>query len=200
MVSPGDLVTFSYPAVKLQGTQAHDKNPTVLVLHPNYEGIMHGLNFNYLGPQEINMIRMLLSPKFQLENKAALTRQRPDLIKRFDSIVESATESEVNSSAAFYSKVIKPLITTGGIHAKKYEPYRQYRVDKIKGLRIVTAATIMTADAAGGGSAGWNAPTSAWNAPKGKKSLWQKFLDKTRGTKGAKLPTRAPNFKKNRRK
>ena len=137
----GDLITFSYPAVHKQGTRAHDKNPTVLILHPTWGGTMHGLNFNYLQPDEINMVRMILSPKFQLHHKAALTRNNPNIVKEFDRIIGEAGNATITSPRDFYNRAIRPFISTRG-----WDPYRRYRSDKMTNVRILEPYAVMSGD------------------------------------------------------
>ncbi len=137
----GDLISFSYPAVKKQGTRAHDKQPTVLVLHPNWGGTLHGLNFNYLQNDEVNMVRMILSPKFQLQHKAALTRNNPNLVKEFDRIIGEAGAVTITSPNDFYKRAIQPFIAARG-----WDPYRRYRVDKMTGIRTLEPYAIMSGE------------------------------------------------------
>ena len=137
----GDLVTFSYPAVHKQGTRAHDKNPTVLVLHNNWKGQLHGLNFNYLTEHEINMIRMILDVNFEKRYKASLTRRAPHVVKEYDSIMSAASASNITSPLSFYQQIIRPLIVT-----RSWDPYRRYRLDKITGARVLQTRPVLTGE------------------------------------------------------
>ena len=124
----GDLVTFSYTAVHKRRSRAHDPSPTVLVLHPNWEGKMHGLNWGLMSAQQQNMVRMILDVKFEQEHKQSLTRQDPELVKHYDKVMATASVTEVSQPQAFYKQVIKSLISQGKLSTSgvRYEPYRQY--------------------------------------------------------------------------
>lgn len=140
----GDLVTFSYPAVHQEGTKAHDKFPQVLVLHPNWEGLMHGLNFNYLDADEINTLRMLLDPFFEMQQRENLRRRNPSAFAELEKIITTPgayRNSKINSPHAFYQGVIRPFIQTRG-----WDPYRKYKIEKISGGRIIQPAAHMTGE------------------------------------------------------
>lgn len=128
----GDLVTFSYPAVHQQGTRAHDKFPQVLVLHTNWEGCVHGLNFNYLTDDEINTIRMILDPSFEMTYREALGKKNPNAISEFDRIMKTAAHANITSPRDFYVKFVRPFIMSRG-----WDPYRLYRTDKMTALRVL---------------------------------------------------------------
>lgn len=143
----GDLITFSYPAIHLQGTRAHDKYPNVLVLHPNWGGLVHGLNFNYLTPDEINTIRMILDPMFEMKYREALQAKNPGAFNELESILTGKVKeaegphsrmAKITSPRAFYVNIIRPFIVTRG-----WDPYRLYRPEKMSGVRIVQPAAHM---------------------------------------------------------
>jgi len=119
-VQIGDLVAFSYPAVHQRGTRAHDKFPSVLILHPLWRNNIHGLNFNYLSDDEINMLRMLIDPSFQLKYAENLMRKNPNLMREFDRIITQAANAVITSPRDFYVRVIKPIIITRGWVRKGY--------------------------------------------------------------------------------
>lgn len=144
----GDLISFGYPAVHQQGTRAHDKNPLVLVLHPNWGGVMHGLNFNYLTPDEINTVRMILDPMFEMQYREALQKRNPKAYAELDNILSGKVEgaegpnsrvAKITSPRAFYMNIIRPFII-----ARNYDPYRLYRPEKMSNVRIVQTSQHMT--------------------------------------------------------
>jgi len=168
----GDLVTFHYPAVHKRKSRAHDPNPTVLVLHPNYEGKVHGLNWGLMTPNQQNMIRMILDVGFEQQHKQALTRQDPSLMKEYDKVVGMASVTEINQPYPFYQQVIKKLISAGNLSASgvKYEPYRQYTLTNISSVRILQPAAIMMG-----------------SVPQESDSLLGKLFNKIRGTRGSRF-------------
>ena len=148
----GDLITFGYPAIHQQGTRAHDKAPTVLVLHPNWGGLLHGLNFNYLTPDEINTVRMILDPMFEMKYREALSRKNPGAFAELDNILSGKVEgaegpnsrvAKITSPRGFYMNIIRPFIV-----ARSWDPYRLYKPEKMSNVRIVqTSAHMLGQDA-----------------------------------------------------
>lgn len=176
MAQSGDIVTFKYVAIH-RGSRAHDPNPKVLVLHPDFEGKMHGLNIGYFSQNDMNMLRMILSVGFEQRYKASLTRQSPEAVKLFEKIMSEASVTDINSPQQFYYQVIKPIIKPRG-----YEPYRQYTVQKIGAITIVERAEVMTSDVD---------PA----APEAKSGLFQKVFNRLKNWRGQ---NRAPNFRGNK--
>lgn len=149
----GDLISFSYPPPP--STQAHDRYPRILVLHPNSptrrktiagyktteSSYTHGLNFNYLTDDEINLIRMMIDPGFQLKYFYNLRKKNPNLANEFERIINRAGNAVMTSPEDFYRKAIRPFIMTRG-----WDPYRLYVPDKMSSVRMVQSHRIMTGD------------------------------------------------------
>ena len=192
----GDLITFNYPAVHLQGTRAHDKYPNVLVLHPSWGGVVHGLNFNYLTPDEINTVRMILDPMFEMKYREALQRKNPNAYAELDRILVGKVEgaagphsrmAKITSPRAFYMNIIRPFIISRG-----WDPYRLYRPEKMSGVRIVQRSTHMTGqDALAKFKAQQGQAVQKLGQPQQKepsKSAMQWFKDKFQHMRGPKMP------------
>jgi hypothetical protein len=137
----GDIVLFSYPAVHKRGTRANDPFPNVLVLHNNWQGLVHGLNFSYLLDDEINMFRMMVDPGFELKYVENLQKKSPQLVQEFDTIIGRAGIANITSPRDFYIKIVKPFIMTRG-----YDPYRLYRPDKMSNIRVVQKREVITGE------------------------------------------------------
>lgn len=56
----GNVIMFSYI-----GKRSHDPHPKVLVLAPNYQGVMHGLNLKYISSNYIELIKFLMQKDFK---------------------------------------------------------------------------------------------------------------------------------------
>lgn len=130
--SIGDLVTFDYS----RGTQVHDRTPRVLCLHNNWRGCVHGLNFNYLTEQEINYVKAVINPAFELEivkrdRRIAMQMQR----------IANLSNLNITSPHDFYLRWVK-----GFIQPRGWDPYRRYNVEKINAARILTRKSIMTGE------------------------------------------------------
>jgi hypothetical protein len=137
----GDLITFTYPLAP--NTEAHDKYPKVLVLHNNWQGCVHGLNFNYLSADEINTVRMLIDPFFRLQQRDNLWKKNPKMFNEIETIMTKgspyAKTTNIDSPLKFYNTIIRPFIIVRG-----WDPYRKYRVDKMLSSRILTPSNVMT--------------------------------------------------------
>lgn len=133
MAQMGDLITFDYQ----MGKKIHDRTPKVLVLHPNWQGQMHGLNFNYLTEQEINYIKAVLNPIFESE---IVKKDRRIAIQmtRVRSIVDTLN---ITSPHDFYVRFVR-----GFIQPRGWDPYRRYLPERQRSLRIITASAVMTGD------------------------------------------------------
>lgn len=132
MVAIGNVISFTYPTRPI--TKAHDPNPTVLVLHNNWAGQLHCLRFSHpeMGEDKKNMIRMLISPQFQKQHKAALTRRNPLLVREFDTIIKGLGTTQFTSPQDFYHKAIRPFIKP-----RKWEPYRRYLPGLMTNVRTI---------------------------------------------------------------
>lgn len=130
--SIGDLVTFDYSG----GTQVHDIHPKVLCLHNNWRGCVHGLNFNYLTPQEINYVRAVINPAFEVE----ISKRDLRIAAQMNRIAHLNNLS-ILSPHDFYLRFVR-----GFIQPKGWDPYRRYNVNKINAARILTRQQIMTGE------------------------------------------------------
>ena len=214
----GDLIVFTYPAVHLQDTRAHDRYPKVLVLHTNWQGNVHGLNLNYLTEDEINTLRMVLDPYYEMKYSAALKQKNPTAYQELGHLLHGRVGEaagshsrmvKITSPRAFYLNIIKPFVMPRG-----WDPYRLYKPDKMTGIRILQKEYHMTGKdsyaqfqaqqrqklaqmtpdqlAALGGTP---QPGQQQQAPS--RGIMGQFIDKFRGTRGPQLPTRTPSFHPN---
>jgi len=143
----GDIITFRYPLPP--NTRAHVPYPTVFVLHSNWQGLLHGLLWDVATQDEINTIRMLIDPFFEMKYKEALRRKNPNIYKELENIITtpqkwgqvSVRNAKIDSPQSFYHGVIKPFIQPRG-----YSLYRKYRIEKISGGRVKTPARIITGE------------------------------------------------------
>lgn len=135
----GSLISFAY-----QSNRSHDSFPEVLILHPGWrfyppkgrstpgKPFVHGLNFNYLNDDEINMIRMIIDPGFQLKYFQNMETKNPGVAAEFDRIIQTAANSSITSPLQFYTQVIKPFIMPRG-----YDPYRLYDPTLMRNIRLL---------------------------------------------------------------
>lgn len=188
----GDLIIFNYSPVTTNVTGTNPRK--VLVLHPNYQGKMHALKWDFLTASQQNMIRMLLDPSFAEEKKQSLVRQDPRSVQIFDAITQGEVTEDIRDPAQFYDKVIKQLI--GHLKGQKQrDPYRQYLVGQITNSRTLTPFSIMT-----GKQKTFGRKVESTVHKLGKKlGLWESYVKNSRGTRGPRLPNRTPNFERKKR-
>lgn len=143
----GDIVTFRYPLPP--GTRAHTPYPQVLVLHPDWQGLMHGLGWHLMTQDEMNVIRMLVDPFFEMQYRKGLQKRNPVLYAEMEKIITSpqtwnnvsVRNAKITSPQEFYRGVIRPFIRRRG-----WEPYRKYDVTKIASPRVITPARVLTGE------------------------------------------------------
>jgi hypothetical protein len=116
----GDIITATYT-----GTNVHDKFPQILVLHNNFQGLVHGLNLNYLTEQEINYVKSVINPEFGAEMAKKDVRIRQAL-QRLGTI-----SLDIKSPNVFYTRFIKTFI-------QNKSAYRLYNPAKLINVRVIT--------------------------------------------------------------
>ncbi len=126
----GDLVQFNYS----QGKQVHDLNPKVLVLHDNWQGLIHGLNFNYLSLQEINYIKAVLNPTF----RADIITKDERIAKQIQRVLPLLNTLNITSPYDFYLRFVR-----GFIEPRGWDPYRRYNPRAVIGEKLITRKEIL---------------------------------------------------------
>jgi hypothetical protein len=129
----GDLVQFNYS----QGKRIHDENPKVLVLHDNWQGLIHGLNFNYLSLQEINYIKAVLNPVFE----ADIVRKDARIAAQMDRIRPVLDTLNITSPYDFYLRFVR-----GFIQPRGWDPYRRYNPRAVMGEKLITRKELLVGD------------------------------------------------------
>jgi hypothetical protein len=183
----GDLVTFQYPLIPQ--TRAHDKYPKILVLHDNWQGLTHGINFNYLTNEEINTIRAILDPFFEQKYREALSQKNPEAFKELESIITSSGNPKVTSPRDFYGRVIRPFIMARG-----WDPYRLYRPELMSGIRILQKEYHMTGKDSHEKFKQQQKQALDKASDEDKAGVMQWFKDKFSGMRGPQMATRTPSF------
>jgi hypothetical protein len=146
----GDIIRFNYS----QGTQVHDQFPMVLVLHDNWlcrtprglTGIkslapndnskrcLHGLNWNNLSQKEINYLMAVMNPMLEMKLAAKDKDFEAEMAK-----VHTLRDLDIQSPEDFYRRLIRPFIKP-----KDWEPYRRYRLDKMRGVAVKMSKDLLS--------------------------------------------------------
>jgi hypothetical protein len=142
----GSLISFKYPVPpppRPLGTSAHDMYPQVLVLHPAWDRwpqnnqpgnyLLHGIAWKLISDDEKNVIRMIMSPKFETDYKEALRQKDSALISKFERIMGGAANANITSPHDFYLRVVSPFLNVRA----NASPYRLYNLKKISNVRIL---------------------------------------------------------------
>lgn len=98
-----------------------DKNKEVFILHPNWNGKVHGIDLGRVTPAEIQVLQAIMDPNVKAQADAGtwpiegvppypLVR---DILKRMDPV------ELIKNPLAFYQRLIKPFI-------RATDCYRQY--------------------------------------------------------------------------
>lgn len=136
----GDVITFRYSSKR-----ATDPNPTVFVLHTNWQGMIHGLNFNYLTQVEVDVFRSLVNKKFgkEMKKKNAFIKRRIQQheevagekrgLKKLFGKKQDAGKMLAQNPQQFYMKYVRPFIQPRG-----WDPYRLYRPDRMGTVHLKT--------------------------------------------------------------
>lgn len=128
----GDLVTFSY-----RGKRVNDPNPRILVLHPNWNNLTHGLNFNYLTTQEQNYIKAVINPVFEAE----IVKRDQRIAIQMQRIQATLNNLSITSPHEFYIRFVR-----GFIQPRGWDPYRLYSPASIQNARVLTPQRVMIGD------------------------------------------------------
>jgi len=123
----GSLVTFAYDS-----PNSHDAAPEVLVLHHSWEGLIHGINFNYLTKEELDFVKSVINEDYAAE----AIKQYPGIGVEIDRMKTNLLTLQITSPGMFYNKFIKNFI-------KKYGSYRLYKPEYVRSLRTMISSEVM---------------------------------------------------------
>ena len=115
-LSPGHVIRFNY-----KGERANVKRPLVFVLHPDYEGFLHGLTLDYISESTLvalsKIVKDTVVAKIQKLARVRLPLLKPDIGRPYD----------------FYHNRLKKFIK--GNFPQGESPYRTYKVGNITNLK-----------------------------------------------------------------
>jgi hypothetical protein len=142
----GQFITFNYnppardvrkrPGLQtvqgLQPLERHDREKSILVLHPMWQNMMHGVDLKRLTPAETQTLKAVMDPKIkaQVDQGVWPVQGCPpyplirDILRRFD-----PTELAKNP-VLFYQSLVKPFI-------RDKDCYRKYNPSYVFGVKVV---------------------------------------------------------------
>ena len=119
---PGQIIRFTY-SHKTIDKDTGDKFKEVLILHPNWNGKLHGIDLKRLTPAEREVLEAIMDPETRNRNTKHPLPIVNDIIRRMD------PSQEIRNPATFYTKFVKKFLNSR-------DAYRQYYVGQMKGLVI----------------------------------------------------------------
>lgn len=115
-LTPGHVVRFNY-----RGESVHVDRPLVFVLHPDYEGKLHGISLDYIPESTLvklsKIVKDRITAKIQKLARIRLPLLKPDIGRPYD----------------FYHQQLKKFINVN--FPKGQSPYRTYLTGGITNLK-----------------------------------------------------------------
>ena len=105
------MVKFTYRGLR-EGADPVDAFKEVLVLHPNWQGKMHGLDLKRMTPAEKEVLDAVMDPA-QKGQKHRLPLVN-DILRRMDPV------QEIKNPVSFYSKFVKVFIRNKDVYRTYY--------------------------------------------------------------------------------
>lgn len=121
------------PAVRPEPVEApHDPNKEILVLHPNWNNKVHGIDLKRITPAEQQVLRSIMDPKVkaQIDGGTWPAEGAPayplirDILSRMD------PAELIKNPLAFYQRLVKPFI-------RNKDCYRQFWPNYMYGVKVI---------------------------------------------------------------
>jgi hypothetical protein len=133
LVQPGAFIKFRYvlpPEIVRSSPQVHDPNKEVMVLHPNWNQQMHGIDLKRLTPAQVDVLRLIMDPKTK-DDPAALNKYPlvKDILNRMD------PPEMIKNPIAFYSMMIKPFLN-------RADAYRRYWRSRMMNTQVIESSKV----------------------------------------------------------
>jgi hypothetical protein len=125
---PGQIVRFTYKHQTVDASTG-DPHKEVLVLHPNWQNKVHGIDLKRLSPAEREVLEAVLDP--EQKDKPHRLPLVNDIRRKMDAI------ELIKNPMIFYTKFIKPFL-------RRTDAYRTYVPRLMTGITTVKDASIRT--------------------------------------------------------
>jgi hypothetical protein len=123
---PGQVVRFTYNHLAVD-EDSGDRHKEVLVLHPHWQGKMHGIDLKRLTTAEREVLNAILDPE---------TKKKPhrlplvnDILRRMDPI------TEIRNPMTFYSRFVKVFLRNKDAY-RTYYPTRMLNVTVVQQTHV----------------------------------------------------------------
>ena len=116
-ITIGQIITFRY------NKSQDNKNPTVLVLNDNHNGLLHGLVIDYMETVHLEDFKDYILNE--------VTEVDPDSNTGFQL---SLRKLSIDNPTAFYESRLKHYLRT----KHKFDVYRTYKVSELRNVKLIT--------------------------------------------------------------
>ena len=138
-LQPGAFVSFTYripnevartpqkrpvmgqPVVQ----QVSNPNKEIMILHPNWQGKVHGVDLKRITPAQVEVLKLVMDPETKNDqaklNKYPLVR---DILNRMNPV------EVIKNPISFYSMMIKPFLN-------RADAYRIFFPDRMHSLKMI---------------------------------------------------------------
>ena len=148
----GDTIIFSY-----NGERSHDPTPRILVIHNDWQSLVHGLSLNVLTDQETNYLKAVVYPTLA----ADIMKKDPRIRQELTRIKHQLPHMNIYSPRDFYVRFLKTFI-------RRYDSYRLYKPMSMSNVKVLTKRKDLVGD-------------------QKDKGLFDKYVDRVKGQTGPKF-------------
>lgn len=122
----GSFIKFFYRAPTTQ-----DPNKEVFVLHPNWQGEVHGIDLKRVTPAQRDVLQIIMDPEAR-KNPAQATKYPlvQDILRRMP-----APEDEIKNPLSFYQRFVKPFMNRADVY-RKYNTGYMFNVQVLKESKV----------------------------------------------------------------
>lgn len=128
----GSFIKFHYTHAGFKRNRSpgdlHDPNKEVFVLHPMWQGKLHGIDLKRVTPAEREVLRQIMDPKVRSGETPARYPLVRDVLARMDPI------EDIKNPSMFYNRFVKPFL------ARK-DAYRVYFPQLMGGIQVLEEST-----------------------------------------------------------
>ena len=125
---PGQMIRFTYTHQSVDA-QTGDRFKEILVLHPNWQNKVHGIDLKRLSPAERKVLELVLDPK--QKNVPSRIPLVNNIKARMDPI------ENIHNPMTFYTQFVRPFLN-GKDAYRTYVPHNMAGITVLKDFSIAT--------------------------------------------------------------
>ena len=120
----GSMIRFTY-----RSQHSEDPYKDVFVLHPNWQGKMHGIDLKRLTPAEKKVVEAIMDPDYQSGKKQHAYPLVNDILRRMNPI------EDIKNPMTFYQRFVKVFI-------RNKDVYRTYYPARMSSIQLIKKSTV----------------------------------------------------------